>query len=94
VKRPQFARRVEFFSYPAPHHVFPRVSRRRDERISRSLPWREAAGLYQREAAQIAAVSVSAWRNYECRRWPVPQWLWTVLMVRHPIRRSAMRARL
>jgi DNA-binding XRE family transcriptional regulator len=52
--------------------------------------WREATGLYQREAAQIAGISLSAWRNYENGRRPVPQWLMTVLMARHPIRRSAM----
>ena len=37
--------------------------------------WREAAGLYQHEAAQIAGVSLSAWRNYENGRRPVPQWV-------------------
>jgi hypothetical protein len=52
--------------------------------------WREAAGLYQHEAAQIAGVSLSAWRNYENGRRRVPQWLPTVLHARYPIRRPAM----
>jgi hypothetical protein len=43
-----------------------------------------------RLAAQIAGVSLSAWRNYECGRRPVPQWLMTVLHTGYPIRRRAL----